>query len=138
MRKGILVFVILIAGACLWLVVREPSHRLNVRTFVHNPQGLQPGARVHIDGVDVGSVRDIRASTQLGEGSSELRMILRTPYALSIPADAVVSLQTEGVLGPTFVEIDTRKASGAPIAQDGVLRSVEFNLSKEAAAQHLR
>ena len=39
--------------------------------------------------------------------------------------------------GPTFVEIDTRKAAGPPIAEDAVLRSVEFNLNGEAAAHAL-
>ncbi len=114
-----------------------PAHRLIVRTFLHSAQGVQPGAHVRVDGVDVGSVSDVGVSKQPAEGPIELRMVLRAPYVLSIPSDATASLQTDGVLGPTFVEIDTREASGAPIAENGTLKSVEFNVSKESAAHAL-
>ena len=130
-------FVVLVAGAGIWLVVRPPSHRLIVRTHFHNAQGLRPGAHVRVDGVDVGLVKDVRVNTQPGDGAIDLRMVLRTPYALAIPSDAIASLQTEGVLGPTFVEIDTRKASGSALPDNGTLKSVEFNLSREGAAHAL-
>lgn len=137
MRKAILVLAIVGAGVCVWLVARASSHRLTVRTYFHNAQGLQPGALVCIDGVDVGSVRDINPNIQFGDSPIEVRLSIRTPYAIKIPADSIVSLQTDGVLGPTFVEIDTRNGSAPSITNNGVLKSLEFDLNKDAAARVL-
>ena len=60
MRKAIFIVVVLVTGTCLWLAVRHSSHRLVVLTRFYNTQGLRPGAQVRVDGVDVGSVKNIR------------------------------------------------------------------------------
>ncbi len=50
-------------------------------------------------------------------------MVLNPRYEVKIPTDSIVSLETEGVLGPTYVEIDATGASGAPIATNDVLKT---------------
>ena len=49
-------------------------------------------------------------------------MAISPGYELRIPDDSIVELQTEGVLGETFVEIDVSGTSGAPIGTNGVLK----------------
>lgn len=136
MKKRIFVLAALLIGACTWLIVRQPAHRLRVCTHFQNAQGLRPRSRVRVDGVDVGLVKDIRVIEQPNL-PIEVHMVIATPYALTIPSDAIARLQTDGVLGPTFVEIDTHLASGAPLADNGNLNGVEFDVSKEGAARAL-
>ncbi len=137
MKKGLFIIAVLLTGACIWFIFRRPSHRLIVRTHFQNAQGLRPGARVRVDGLDVGLVKDIRVSAQPGNLPIEVRMAITTPYVLTIPSDAIARLQTDGVLGPTFVEIDTHLATGPPLADNGTLSSAEFTVSKEGAARAL-
>ena len=64
-------------------------------------------------------------------------MVNSTSQVSAIPSDAIASLQTDGVLGPTIVAIDTRQSSEPPLVGNGVLRSMEYNLSKENTAHAL-
>ncbi len=50
-------------------------------------------------------------------------MVLTPGYEIKIPDDSVVSLQTAGLLGETFVNIETVNASGPPIGKHAVLKS---------------
>src|SRR5258708_2871976 len=50
-------------------------------------------------------------------------MALKTGYELKIPNDSPVSLQTAGVLGQTFVQIDSHTASGPPIQSGSTLKA---------------
>ena len=61
-------------------------------------------------------------------------MVVRSPRALNIPTDAIASLEADGVLGPTFVEIDTRKASGPAAGDDAALQSMEVEKGQSARA----
>lgn len=74
-------------------------------------------------GVDVGSVESVRVRPDLH--AAEAVLSLRTAYELRVPKDATVSLSTEGVLGPTFAEIEILGASGPPLENRGVLKSKE-------------
>jgi phospholipid/cholesterol/gamma-HCH transport system substrate-binding protein len=81
------------------------------------------GAPVRLAGVDVGSVRSVRARPELKEGTVEVLMVLTPSYDLKIPNDATTSLETAGVRGETFVEIDAASAFGPAIENDGVLKA---------------
>ena len=125
MRKAILVLIIAVATGCVWLVVSSASHKIIVRTYFHNAQGLIPGARVRVDGVEAGFVREVSVEADRGKQPIVVRIALDTANGLNVPSDATTSLQTEGVLGPTFVEVDTRDRTGVPIGNNGVLESAE-------------
>lgn len=135
MRKAILLLIIVIGTSCLWLVVRSASHKLIVRTFFRTAQGLLSGARVRVDGVELGFVRDVSVEAQHGDRPIAVRMALDTEHGLIIPSDATASLETEGVLGPTFVEIDTRNKTGTPIGNNRILQSTET--ADNAGAAHV-
>lgn len=51
-------------------------------------------------------------------------MKLTPPYELQIPNDSTASVETAGVLGETYVEIDVGHASGPPIGSNAVLGTV--------------
>jgi ABC-type transporter Mla subunit MlaD len=133
-RRLILAFTIIAAALLLcWLPFRNSAGRhLDVRAYFQNAAGLNAGASVRVDGVDVGRVSGVRVRPELGERPNEVLMAIRTPYDLSIPNDSLVSLTTQGVLGPTVLDIDTRHAQGPGIMDNAVLKSREVT-SEEAA-----
>ena len=52
-------------------------------------------------------------------------MRLDSRYAARIPSDSTATIATEGLLGPPYVEIDVSKASGNPVGNDSVLKTIE-------------
>jgi phospholipid/cholesterol/gamma-HCH transport system substrate-binding protein len=124
-RKLISLLSIAVLAVCAWLAYRGHANRLTIRTYFHDVRGLQLGARVRANGVDVGKVKAISLDARSGDLPVEVVLALDGRYVASIPSDATASLATEGLLGPPMVEIDVSKCSGSPIGNNGVLKSVE-------------
>ena len=99
------------------------GHKLTVKAYFTNASGLRDGATVRAAGVDVGSVKSVRVRPELQEEPVEVVMVLNPRYEVKIPVDSIVSLETDGVLGPTYVEIDATGASGPPITTNAVLKT---------------
>jgi len=107
-----------------WLIVQKPlSHRIVIKAYFTDAMGLRTGAVVRLAGVDVGSVKSVRARPEMKEVPAEVVMVLTPSYELKIPNDATASLATAGVLGDTYVAIDASHASGPPIGTSGVLEA---------------
>ena len=115
--------VVLAALIALLLVRDRLGHKLVVKTYFSNAMSLRSGAPVRLAGVDIGSVRSVRARPELKEAPAEVVMVLTPSYELKIPNDSLASLATAGVLGETYVEIDAAHASGAPIGTNAVLKT---------------
>jgi ABC-type transporter Mla subunit MlaD len=86
---------------------------------------LKAGALVCVDGVKSGVVKSVRVHPELGERPVEVLMTISTGYELRIPNDSTVILSTEGILGETFADIDTRNAHGPAVGSDGVFQFLE-------------
>ena len=107
------------------LLVKNPFLRkIVVRAYFANAMSLRAGAPVRLAGVDIGSVKSVRARPELKEAPAEVVMLLTPSYELNIPSDSTVSLETAGVLGETYVEIDVGHASGPAIGSNAVLKAV--------------
>ncbi len=114
--------VVVAFGLVLALAKPSQSH-LQVRCYFQDVQGLRSGAKVRLAGVEVGSVTSVRVHPERRDQPAEVTMFLQTPYELKIPNDSVVILETAGVLGEVFPEIDMRGASGPPLLTNGVLKT---------------
>ncbi len=126
MRWRILSGIAILTAAITVLLIftlRPIAHTTTVKAYFSNGMGLRPGAQVRLAGVEVGSVKGVRPYPEVKDAPVEVMMTLSTPYELKIPNDSTVSLQTAGLLGETFVEIDTTAASGPPIQVNGILKS---------------
>jgi ABC-type transporter Mla subunit MlaD len=133
--ETILLIVILAAFVLIWLPLRKPAtHHIDLTTYFRNGSGVRAAAPVRVDGADVGSVVSLRVRPELGERPVEVRMTIDTPYNLVIPNDSTVSLATEGVLGATLLDIDTRHARGAPLSNNGELKTRELTDAEAAQA----
>jgi ABC-type transporter Mla subunit MlaD len=127
MRKVALVFIVALVAVILWLPLRKPAtHRISLTTYFRSGEGLQSKAAVRVDGVELGSVTSVRVRPELGERPVEVVMEVATPYDLPIPSDSTARLSTQGLLGPTIVDIDTRRTQGARIGNNGVLKTAEM------------
>lgn len=115
-----------VAVAALLIVVVghwPTGHRLTVKAYFSNVDGLREGATVRIAGVDIGSVKSVHVRPELGQAPVEVVMMLNPHYEIRIPSDSTVSLETAGVLGATYAEINTASASGPPIGANAVLKT---------------
>jgi phospholipid/cholesterol/gamma-HCH transport system substrate-binding protein len=131
MRRIILVATIVFGLAVVFLTFAKHSqHQLEVKTYFADARGLRTGAPVRVAGVDVGRVAEAHVRSELKEHAAEVVLLIQTPYELKIPADSVVSLRRDGLLGETYAEVDIRHASGPPIGNQGALKAWE-----EEAAQ---
>ena len=111
---------LLVVLSTLW---HSPWHALTLKAYFTDGMGLRADAPVRLAGVDVGSVKSVRPRAELKQAPVEVIMSISTDYELRIPDDSIASLSTSGILGPTYVNIDTRNASGLPIRSGGTLKA---------------
>jgi len=96
------------------------SHRITLVSFFDNASGLRVGAPVRLNGVDIGNVAAIRVVADKDKQLTpvEIVMMVSTKYGFNLRRDSVTSLDTAGVLGETYLDIDSAQAVG-PVAKDG-------------------
>jgi phospholipid/cholesterol/gamma-HCH transport system substrate-binding protein len=96
------------------------SHRILLNSYFDNASGLRVGAPVRLSGVDIGNVIGIRVVSDRDKQLTpvEVTMKVSTKYGFNLRRDSVTSLDTAGVLGETYLDIDSSEAIGPP-AQNG-------------------
>jgi ABC-type transporter Mla subunit MlaD len=124
-RKSILVLIVAVGVAAIGSLLINPFryHRLQIKSCFNDVRRLREGAPVRLAGVDVGTVRRARANPQRKDCPAEVEMALATTYEIRIPKDSITDVDTAGILGETYVNIDARQASGVPIENYGYLKS---------------
>jgi phospholipid/cholesterol/gamma-HCH transport system substrate-binding protein len=125
LRKSILVLIVLVGVAAIGSLFINPMRysRQDIKSCFDDAGGLRSGAAVRIAGVDVGTVRSVRANPQNKNCPAEIEMALATTYEITIPKDSIAETNTAGLLGEVYVSIDTTQASGTPIENYGYLKS---------------
>ena len=93
---------------------------IELKTYVDNASGLRVGAPVRLNGVDVGNVSKINVVSDKAMHLTpvEVTMKVNTKYNYDLFKNSHTLLSTAGVLGETFIDIDSAEASG-PLAADG-------------------
>ncbi|MFZ0478900.1 MAG: MlaD family protein [Terriglobales bacterium] len=107
------VLIFLMTGTGGWF-----THKIVLKSYVDNAGGLRVGAPVRLAGVDIGNVTHIRIVQEKPTTPVEITMKVNTVYSFSLRKDSVTLLSTAGVLGETFLDIDSSTAKG-PAAVDG-------------------
>ena len=94
--------------------------RVTIKAYFDNAEGLRPGAPVRLEGVDIGNVTRIRIVPDKDKRLTpvEVTMKVSTKYDYGMRRDSVISLETAGVLGETYLDIDSSEAVGGAV-QDG-------------------
>lgn len=124
LRVGITVIVAsLTLGFLLFLMSGTSgllTPRIVVNSYFDNAEGLRIGAPVRLAGVDIGNVTKISIVSARDKQLTpvEITMKISTKFHDSLRRDSVTSLETAGVLGETYLDIDSAQAVGPPL-QDG-------------------
>ena len=91
------------------------SHHMLLYTEFANLDGVTKGSKVQVAGMDAGQVTGI-AVPRSPDGRFRVQMKVDEKFHGMIRSDSVVTVDTEGVVGDTFLTIHTGSSS-APIAQ---------------------
>jgi phospholipid/cholesterol/gamma-HCH transport system substrate-binding protein len=124
LRVGITVIVAALTLAFLLFLMSGTNgfftRRITLKSYFDNAQGLRPGAPVRLSGVDVGNVTKIIIVPDKDKQLTPVEVIMKlsTKYNYAIRRDSMTSLETAGVLGETYLDIDSIQALGPP-AKDG-------------------
>ena len=122
LRVGLtVVFASITLGVLIFLMTGTTglfSRKITIFSYVDNAGGLRNGAPVRLQGVDIGNVTGIRVVPEKSPTPVEIRMKVNDRYSGFLRTDSRVELSTAGVLGETFVDIDSRGATGTAV-QDG-------------------
>jgi phospholipid/cholesterol/gamma-HCH transport system substrate-binding protein len=100
---------------------------LRLVSYADSAGGLRNGAPVRLQSVDIGNVEGIRVVNHHdATGAStpvEIRMKVNAKFQPFIHTDSQVMLSTSGVLGETFIDIDSTQAKGGVVANNAELPS---------------
>jgi phospholipid/cholesterol/gamma-HCH transport system substrate-binding protein len=126
LRVGITVIVAALMLVAVIFLIGSTSlftGHITLKTYFDNAEGLRKGAPVRLQGVDVGNVVATAIDARQPQTPVEVIMKVNTRYRNFIRKDSTAVLSTAGVLGETFVDIDSSKATGTPAEDGSVLQS---------------
>jgi phospholipid/cholesterol/gamma-HCH transport system substrate-binding protein len=109
----LMVLIFVMSGTGGWF-----TRKITLRSYFDNAAGLREGAPVRLAGVDIGNVSGIRIVQGRPTAPVEVMMKVNTKYSFNLRKDSVTLMSTAGILGETFVDVDSSTAKG-PEARDG-------------------
>jgi len=103
------------------------TKKIALKSYFDNAGGLREGAPVRLQGVDIGNVTAIRVVSDPSRRLTPVEVTLKvnTKYHRNLRKDSVTLLSTAGVLGETYIDIDSAQASGPEVQPEDVLPTRE-------------
>ena len=122
LKVGVLVIVAIAALTALISLMSGSTgglftRRIVVHSYFENASGSEIRRPVNLQGVNIGSVSKMLIVPQRKLTPVEVVMKISLKYSAALHTDSLASLSTAGVLGDTFVDIDSSHATG-PAAQE--------------------
>ena len=99
------------------------AHKLAFRCYFENAAGLKNGAPVTLEGVTIGNVIHVRVVPDRNPTPVEVTMQVGHEYLRDLHVDSTAAISQAGVLGDSYVDIDSTRASGPPPANNAELRA---------------
>ncbi|MBO0910193.1 MAG: MCE family protein [Acidobacteria bacterium] len=122
LKVGVTVVVALIVLGVLIILMSGTgglfTSTIILRSYFFDAQGLRPGAPVRLSGVDIGHVSYVRVVPNRPDSPVEVTMKVSRKWDFNLRRDSKTLLSTVGVLGETYINIDSSKATG-PVVHDG-------------------
>ena len=122
LRVGITVVVAIVTLAVLIFLMSGTagifSSKITLYTYFDNAEGLKVGAPVRLQGVDVGNVKEIRVVKERKKSPVQVVMRVNSKYKDLIMKDTNATVATAGVLGESFIDLESRFATG-PVVNNG-------------------
>jgi phospholipid/cholesterol/gamma-HCH transport system substrate-binding protein len=106
------------------------SHKIVLRAYFENAAGLVKGAPVRLSGVDIGNVDRITITHDTNRRLTPVEVVMKISARhqneiFKGDSGSRATLATAGVLGATFVDIDSSRASGTPVKDGDILLTTE-------------
>ena len=128
LRVGLTVLFASIALAFLIFLMSGPSglfsRKITLYAYFDNAGGLRTGAPVRLEGVDIGNVTDITVVPTSSIAPVKVALKTSATWGPAIKKDSIAMLATAGVLGETFVDIDSRQAKQGPVSNGDTLKTL--------------
>jgi phospholipid/cholesterol/gamma-HCH transport system substrate-binding protein len=96
------------------------TDRFEVHTTFQQVAGLQVGAKVRVAGMDAGEVLSIQVPPGPAQGF-RVRMRIRADLHDIVRTDSVATIQTDGLVGSKFVQVDAGSAQAPRVADGGAV-----------------
>ena len=99
--------------------------KLTLKSYFDNAGGLREGAPVRLQGVDIGNVSAIKVVADPARRLTPVEITFRvnSKFRHNLRKDSVTLLTTAGVLGETYIDIDSAQAVGSEVQQGDVLHT---------------
>jgi phospholipid/cholesterol/gamma-HCH transport system substrate-binding protein len=103
------------------------TRKITLISYFDNAGGMREGASVRLQGVDIGNVTHIGVVSDPAHILTpvEITMKVITRYHASLRKDSVTTLSTAGVLGETYIDINSARAHGPEARNGDVLATQE-------------
>ena len=97
------------------------ARKLTLRCYFPDASGLKDGAPVTLQDVTIGNVRHIRLVPERSPKIVEVTMQVGSQYAVALHTDSKASIAQSGVLGDSYLDIDSSHATGPAPGQNAEL-----------------
>ncbi|HTC93470.1 MAG TPA: MlaD family protein [Terriglobales bacterium] len=128
LRVGITVVVAMITLVIVIFLISSSTglftHQIYLKTYFDNAEGLRRGAPVRLQGVDIGNVTRISVDPSKPLTPVEVTMKVNTRFRDFLRKDSTAELSTAGVLGETYIDINSSQATGPLLGDGDVLPAV--------------
>jgi len=99
------------------------ERKLRLRAYFANASGLKDGAPVTLEGVTIGNVIHVRVMPSRNPTPVEVTVQVGWNFRENLHTDSTASISQAGVLGDSFVDISSVRASGPPPLNDAELKT---------------
>jgi phospholipid/cholesterol/gamma-HCH transport system substrate-binding protein len=99
------------------------ARKLLLRAYFENAAGLKPGAPVTLEGVTIGNVIHVRVVPARNPTPVEVTMQVGYEFLQDLHTDSPAAIAQAGVLGDSFVDISSFRATGPPPANNAELKT---------------
>jgi phospholipid/cholesterol/gamma-HCH transport system substrate-binding protein len=128
LRVGALVMVALAVLIGLIFLMSAKSgglfaQKFTLRAYFDNASGLKNGAPVTLDGVTIGNVTHMMVDSGHNPTPVEVIMQVGRSSAGGIHTDSTATITQAGVLGDSYVDIDSTRATGPLVANNAELKA---------------
>ena len=98
------------------------AHKIVLRSYFPNAAGIKDGSPVTLEGVEIGNVTRLRVVPDRNPDPVEVTMQVGERYLRDLHTDSSASVANAGVLGDSFVDIDSTRATGPAPADNAELK----------------